>query len=821
MTTSKTLVIVESPAKCKKIESYLGSSQYKCVASFGHIRELQTKLGLKCIDLNTFDAKFQNVFRQRKHIANLKNYISSANEVIIATDDDREGEAIGWHLCQVFNLPIKTTKRIIFHEITKPALERAIQNPTTLNMDMIQSQQSRQILDLLVGYSVSPLLWKYIQSGKSSLSAGRCQTPALRIIYDNHREIQENPGDFTHSIQGKFNDHKYDLKDKFESTDSIETFLEKSKTHKHKIKQSEESEIEKTPPQPFTTSSIQQRASSMLHYSPKQTMMYCQNLYEAGYITYMRTDNKKYSKEFIDNTIKFINEEYSRKYVSQNIMSLVLNEENDENREKGKNKSKYEKVKTKSKIKGKNKNSQDNSENAQEAHEAIRPTNIDVEHVAIEGKITLKEKKMYELIRNNTLESCMSNAIYFKFLSIIDAPESKKYTSIFYKQKFDGWHVVRNIDESDADYHSFKTIKNNSIVKYDVITSNFNLINKTQHINEAKLVSLLESKGIGRPSTFSTIISKIQERDYVRVQDVEGTEVECTEYSLRKTTISKKTGKKLVGGEKKKLVIQPIGIMVIEFLIKYCNDLFVYEYTSNMESELDLISKKKQTKKEMCANVYSDIQKCIESIDIEDRMSFKIDENHTYKIGRYGPMVEYKNGDEVAFYKANENLDLDKLRSNAYSLDEVIAKHNSTDASNGNNSQAKILNKKLGKYNNKLVTLKNGKYGLFVTYDKKNFSLNGITKNDEEIKVDDVIPYIEKKLNPTQENAITQISNNKSIIRVLTPNAQLRKGQYGNYIYYQTPEMKKPKFINIKKEKSINFEKDEIDVIEEWLVDKI
>lgn len=823
---SKTLVIVESPAKCKKIESYLGSA-YKCMASFGHIRELQTKLGLNCIDMESFNVKFQNVYRQKKHIEKLKNEISKSKEVIIATDDDREGEAIGWHLCKVFKLPVETTKRIIFHEITKPALEKAVRTPTKLNMNMIQSQQSRQILDLLVGYSISPLLWKYIQSGKSSLSAGRCQTPALRLVYDNYKSIEENPGEFTHSIIGTFNGHKYDLNDKFKDIVNVEDFLEQSKTHKHILKQSIENEIEKTQPQPFTTSSIQQRASSTLHYSPKQTMQICQNLYEAGYITYMRTDNKKYSKEFIVNMEEFIVSKYTSKYVRNDILSLALNEEKNEDREKQKNKSNSKKSNSKSTQKLKSgKKSTDNSENAQEAHEAIRPTNIGIAHVTIDGKITHKEEKMYNLIRNNTIESCMSNAIYLKFLSIISSPESKKYTSNFYKQKFDGWHVVRNIDESDADYIAFKKLKNNSVIKYDDIKSVFNLTNKTQHYNEAKLVSLLESKGIGRPSTFSTIISKIQERGYVNIQDVHGSEIECTEYLLRKKSITKKTGKKKVGGEKKKMVIQPVGIMVIEFLIKYCNDLFKYDYTSNMETQLDLIAKNKLTKIKMCKEVYNDIQKCVQSIDIEDKITYKIDDYHTYKIGRYGPMIEYKNGDEITFYKAKPDIDINKLRDNQYKLHDIIDNQGNYNNGDGG-SKPSIINKKLGKYKNKMVTLKNGKYGKFITYDKKNISIKVITKEDNDIKLDDVIPLIEQKINPSSDQSNppssnnVNISTNKSIIRIINENAQLRKGQYGNYIFYKTTEMKKPKFINIKKVKSINFENDDIDTINDWLNEQI
>ena len=297
-----TLVIVESPAKCKKIESYLGTG-YKCVASFGHIRELPKNKGLKCIDkTNNYMPLFVNSSSKRKQITKLSGLISSASEVVLATDDDREGEAIAWHICKVFKLPIHTTKRIIFHEITRPAIQRAIRNPTTVNMDKVNAQLARQVLDFLVGFTISPLLWKHITKHKQgSLSAGRCQTPALRLVYDNQKEIDANPGKSGYDITGHFTKMElpFKLNSIIEAQDKTETFLEDSVNHDHMLSHEPIKKTTKKAPIPLTTSAIQQKASNVCSFSPKQTMAMCQILYEAGYITYMRTDSKTYSKEFL------------------------------------------------------------------------------------------------------------------------------------------------------------------------------------------------------------------------------------------------------------------------------------------------------------------------------------------------------------------------------------------------------------------------------------------------------------------------------------------------------------------------------------------
>ena len=324
---SLTLVIVESPAKCSKIESFLGPG-YKCLASFGHIRQLNIKKGLQCIDIeNNFRPDFVISPGSSKQIQKIKGYLPKCDKVLLATDDDREGEAIAWHLCKVLKLNISTNPRIIFHEITKSAIQKAVQNPTTIDMNKVNSQQARQILDLLVGFSISPMLWKHISNfNKEGLSAGRCQTPSLRLVYDNYKEIKENPGAFQYKIIGEFTKKNipFELKEDVKDRENVIIFMENTKSYIHRFRKDSIKQIEKTPPKPFTTSGLQQRANSNLGFSPKKTMTLCQKLYEAGLITYMRTDSKVYSIEFIEKVKSHIIESYSEDYFIENFNHLLL-----------------------------------------------------------------------------------------------------------------------------------------------------------------------------------------------------------------------------------------------------------------------------------------------------------------------------------------------------------------------------------------------------------------------------------------------------------------------------------------------------------------
>ena len=328
---SFTLVIVESPAKCKKIEKYLGNN-YKCIASYGHFCQLD---GLKSIDIdNNFKPTFTLMESKEQQVDKMRKMIDRADDVMLASDDDREGEAIAWHICNQFNLPVNTTKRIIFHEITKPALLKAVSEPVSVNMDVVYAQQSRQILDMLVGYYISPILWKKIsQNTKTGLSAGRCQTPALRLVYENKKEIDKSPGRKVYNTTGYFTNKNipFVLNHNYDDEEKVSTFLEETVNHDHIYECSKERNVTKQPPKPFTTSGLQQMASNELRISPKNTMQSCQKLYEGGYITYMRTDSVAYSKEFLNDAENFIKKTYGNDYVNNNLSDLSNEKQKEDN----------------------------------------------------------------------------------------------------------------------------------------------------------------------------------------------------------------------------------------------------------------------------------------------------------------------------------------------------------------------------------------------------------------------------------------------------------------------------------------------------------
>jgi len=571
---SYTVVIVESPAKCKKIEDYLGPG-YKCIASYGHIQELN---GIKNIEIdNNFKPNFNLLENKIQQVNKIKNLIKNCKEVLLASDDDREGEAIGWHICEVFKLPL-TTKRIIFHEVTKTALQRAVQNPTTLNMDVIYAQQARQILDVLVGYKISPILWKNIsQKSKTGLSAGRCQTPALRLVYDNQKDIDDSPGKKVYNTTGYFTqmnlgfslNHNFEIINFNSTTNTMEQFMEDSVEHKHIYNCSKPKQTTKNPPIPFTTSSLQQKASSELSISPKDTMSICQKLYEAGHITYMRTDSTTFSSEFIEKASDFIKNKFGDDYLHENVTRLS------------------ERTVEKTKKKSKKKDEKEN--NAQEAHEAIRPTEVTLEK--IDDAFSSKEKRMYNLIWSVTVESCMAPALYNSISAKITAPMEKEYKYNSELVNFPGWKTVRGYEKESPEYQFLQTLKNKATVNYNKIVAKLSMKDLKSHYTEAKLIQLLEERGIGRPSTFSSLLEKIQERGYVKKDNVKGKKIKCVDYELIKDELAEIEDEREFGNEKNKLVIQPLGILVLEFLLKHYEKLFDYEYTKNMETDLDIIAK--------------------------------------------------------------------------------------------------------------------------------------------------------------------------------------------------------------------------------------
>ena len=776
------LLIVESPAKCQKIEKFLGPG-YKVLGSFGHITHLSN---LKQIEFeNNYKPNFEIIESKQAQINKLKQAINKSKEVILATDDDREGEAIAWHIAQTFNLSIANTKRIIFHEITERAIKNALNNPSTVNMDLVYAQQGRQILDLIVGFKITPLLWKHIVSNtKNSLSAGRCQSPALRLVYDNYKEIQDSPGKLSFNSTGYFTSKNIPFTLNFNhlSHKDIKEFLEESKTFDHILNKEKEKEVTKNPPQPFTTSGLQQSANNNMHISPKETMALAQKLYEGGYITYMRTDSKVYSEDFINETKDYIITNYNADFVNPHMQHLIQSKDNS-NEEKNEE-SKTDKNKNAKKKKKDDAKKKDDSL-IQEAHEAIRPTHITTLILPEDEDVfTGKHRKLYKLIWNNTLESLMAPAIYKQLVIKISAPQKCYYKYVAEENIFPGFKIIGGIEE-DKYFKFLQLIKDGSI-DYKKIICKQTLKDLKSHYTEARLVQLLEQKGIGRPSTFSSLIDKIQERNYVNKQNINGKKLEIIDYILENgnSNILEEKGEKEFGNEKNKLVITQTGLFVIEFLIKYFNELFDYNYTKNMEDELDIIAKGNKKYYELCNECNTFIEDLIKNNSLEnsdnsnkiEKINIKIDENHTYIIGKNGPTIKYNKDDgKLGFYGVKPDLDINKLKAGIYKLEEIIV-------------SAEDNNKLLGVYKENNLYLKHGKYGYYLECDKIKKSLN-YTKINVPIK------------NITYEDAINILDNceegNNSLLRKIDENLSIRKGKYGDYIFYKTEKMKKPLFFKL------------------------
>lgn len=728
--TTTTLVIVESPAKCKKIEEYLGPG-YKCVATYGHLRDIGS---LQNIDIeNNFNPTYTIIDNpiKIKQIATLKKEIKKADEVILGLDADREGEKIAFCVAQLFKLDTNKTKRITFNEITEAAIQYAIKNPRTIDMDLVNAQQARQILDILVGFKISPILWKFMPKNKDiHLSAGRCQTPALKIIYDNEQDAKQTKERIVYNTLGYFTNCNiaFELNKQFENIDEVTVFLKESINFEHIYTCSKPITVHRSPPLPFSTSRIQQVSSNELHYSPKETMRICQILYEAGYITYMRTDSQKYSEEFINLTKDYIVRKYDLKYVNENIDASLVR----------KNESVLKDI---------------------EAHEAIRPTNISL--YELPETMDAKEKKMYKLIWTNTLESCMSPASFYSVTANISAVKNTQFTYTSELINFPGWKIVTKKYVTDSkEFQYLQTIKQNSAISYNKMYSNATTIGVKQHYTEARLVQLLEEKGIGRPSTFSSLIDKIQERGYVKKEDIKGTEIVCKDFELQNKKLFEIEIKREFGNEKNKLVIQPIGTLVIEFIEKYFNELFNYDYTKVMEESLDKIAKNDLIWHELC-------KKCNEQIDTL----------------------------------------IDNLKS-AQNISETNLK-NEESAENKTQMPAKKSQYNLGKYNGEDVILKKGKFGLYITWGENSKTIKELGNRPIE--------------NVTFEEIKKYLVEGSNLIREINSSTSIRKGSKGNYLFYRSPKMKKPQFYDISTftlDTNEDYKICNINILKLWLKDK-
>jgi len=807
--TKKSLIIVESPAKCKKIESILGPG-YKCIASFGHLRNIPD---LKSIDIeNGFTITYSIIQEaiKLKQIEKIRKEILDADEVILASDDDREGESIAWHICQLFGLPVQTTKRIIFHEITEPSILSAIIHPRTVNMDLVQAQQSRQVLDLLVGFNITPLLWNNItKQHKTSLSAGRCQTPALRLVYENYLDIQASPGQLVYNVSGYFTNLNllFDLNRSITSKEEVKQFLEycASPEIKYVCNVSSPKKVIKKAPEPLTTSTLQQLASNELHMSPKDTMKYAQQLYESGYITYMRTDVKKYSKDFIEKTSKYIGTTYGLTYVSQTLDNITLDlEDNNANKKE----QPVEKEEPSTNKRSTKKSIKDNIPKPQGAHEAIRPVSITTRSLTLDNStsdLQAKAVRLYDLIWTRSIESCMPSAQYTSVtatISFTNDTKEKKYEDHHFACKaeqvvFPGWQIVtmkQPISEKEAkEYNYFIHLKQGITLVPKKIEAKTLLKDLKSHYTEARLVQLLEEKGIGRPSTFASIIDKIIERKYVEKQNVEGKQVECIDFVLDDTNkILETVSKREFGNEKGKLVIQPLGVIVIEFLLKHFPTFFEYSYTKDMEDELDKIASGQGEWTDVCSTCHNDLTRIIDGLKDLKKFEIRIDNEYSIIIGKYGPVIKFTDSKDTNKDKIKKNatfipvkkgldikllLDFEETNGRQLTLDDVMDK-------------AKSSQDSIGKYKGQDLFIKNGRYGIYAQWGTNMKSLKELDKPIDKLEYLEVLTFLEKDnlLDPTKP---------VGLVRELSSNLSIRTGKFGDYIFYKKPRAKKPEFLKL------------------------
>lgn len=657
------LIIVESPSKCKIIESYLGE-KYTCIATCGHIREIKD---LKSITRETLLPTYSLL--TNKYISALKKEIKKHKEIIIATDNDREGEAIAWHICDVFHLPLNTP-RIVFNEITEDCIIRAVKTPTTIDMKLVRAQQSRQVLDIFLGYKISPLLWKHIsRNSEKSLSAGRCQTPALRIIYENHKSKQEQK--ITFSVKGYFTSKNIPFESVIEE-DSIQEFLTRCAGFSFSLSKKYTRVTCKIPPEPFTTSKILQ-----LSFSAKEIMQCCCKLYEKGYITYPRTSSTFYAETFLRTAQEFICKEYGEKYVHPNLMTLVQ---------------------------------------TTHPHEAIRPTNIYLRRLI--GDVTPKENRIYEIIWKNTVQSCISDAVVHSFECHLSPPEPFETPLVHTSEllAFDGWQIVNSKKTEDTTFHFLKNIPSDTLIRCKRMVSDFHVEYSNSRYSEASLIRKLESLGIGRPSTFASLVSIIQDRNYVVKKDTEGEEIEKTIYEYDES-LKSKLCKKLTGFEKNKLHITHTGIIVMEFLLKHFGSLFDYRYTQVLEDRLE----DSYELDKLCHEYVDNIERHISSMDVKGKEEIKIDEENTLIIGRNGSVIV----NDSKFIKVKQDIDLDKLRDGEYKIEDI------QDLSN-------TFYK--GVFMDEKIFIKNGRYGIYTSWRNKNISLHYYKKVPiEKITLENVI----------------------------------------------------------------------------------
>jgi DNA topoisomerase-1 len=618
---AKNLVIVESPAKAKTIEGFLGKD-FLVKSSFGHVRDL-VKKGMAVDTDNKFQPKYEISPDKEKVVNELKKLSKESQVVWLATDEDREGEAISWHLSEALGLDAKNTRRIVFHEITKSAILHAIETPRTIDKHLVDAQQARRILDRLVGFELSPILWKKI---KPSLSAGRVQSVAVRLIVEREREISSHKSVSSYKVSAVFtsagNNFKAELKNNFKTADEAREFLEKCRNATFTIASLETKPAKKTPSAPFTTSTLQQEASRKLGFSVKRTMVVAQRLYESGKITYMRTDSVNLSETALDQARQTIGANYGEKYI--NIRTF-------------KNKSK----------------------GAQEAHEAIRPTYL--EHTSVDAE--RDEARLYDLIWKRTIASQMADAELEKTTAVISVSTA---TENFVAQgeviKFDGFLKVYMESSDDDEENPDETkegmlpaLKMNQQLDVNTITATQRFTHHPSRFTEASLVKKLEELGIGRPSTYAPTISTVQDRGYVVKEDREGKPRNFDVFTLRNKEISEEIKTENTGAEKSKLFPTDIGMVVTDFLNLHFPNIMDYHFTAKVEMEFDEIAEGKVQWQKMLESFYKPFHKTVEQTEEKSERASgerllgvhpESGKNIYARIGRFGPLVQIGEADE-------------------------------------------------------------------------------------------------------------------------------------------------------------------------------
>jgi DNA topoisomerase-1 len=737
------LVIVESPAKAKTIEKFLGN-EYTVKSSYGHIRDLSKKnLG---IDIENGFKPTYLISEDKKNIVNeLKKLAKKADTVWLASDEDREGEAIAWHLKDVLELPDDKVRRIVFHEITKDAIIHAVENPRNVDMNLVMAQQARRVLDRLVGFELSPVLWKKI---KPKLSAGRVQSVALRLIVEREREIQAFSAKSQFKIEGIFNPEgskttvkvSAELNEKFDTEKEARELLEKCIKANFKISSIEEKELKRSPSPPFTTSTLQQEASRKLGFSLNQTMRAAQNLYEAGLITYMRTDSTNLSKVALTAAKQTITEMFGKEY------------------------SKTRQYETKTK-------------GAQEAHEAIRPTYLN--NVNIDAGV--QEKKLYSLIWKRTIASQMSDAVIQRTeINIGSDSFTQKFIASAEKIKFDGFLKVYLESADDEDnagdaFQKLPTLKTGQQMNALTIKAVEKFSQKPPRYTEASLVKKLEELGIGRPSTYAPIISTIIMRGYIVKDSRPGQERACREIILENGKVSSKVLKETWGAEKNKLFPEDIGIVVNDFLLENFESIMDYNFTAKVEEDFDTIAAGKLVWNEVIEDFYRPFHKQVEKTleisrptNAERKLGKdpKSGKNLYVRIGRFGPLAQIGDNDdpEKKFVSLAKGQLIETI-----TLEEALKLFE--------------LPRVVGSYKGKEIVSGIGRFGPFLKYDSKFISLSK-EKDPRTVDLENSIEIIEEHFKKEKEKIIKEFP--KEGIQILN-------GRFGAYIKRGKDNFKIPK----------------------------